>query len=404
MNKALFVFFISAVLLIANCSRTIEPSSLNISESTNETAKIDSQPPVMTNTYPADGGFAYTNAVVKIFFSEPVKNIYYATNGVQFNPAVDFSNSSVKWEDEQSTLIISNLMLSINTAYTCKVSGFIDIYGNEMSNYSFSFTAIDADFEPPQIVSNYPANDGRKIPYNTNIVIYFNEPITNTNTANVSTSPEIPDMGFYWSSDGTVLTITGTLSNFTTYFVYASNYIDTNGNVNPNTYSFYFTTGTMEHNPSFELGLDWWNTNTGAPSTSVVSLTSNIAYSGSTSLFFSNMYSSYRTYAESDLIPCSGNTTYELSFWYLISNNGGSYTNRIRGRIEYFDSSTNPLATNSLTSIKIVGDMTSWAKYSETDTSPAGASFMKIWIQGFDYNPPLHDSANYIDLVVLTNQ
>lgn len=200
--------------------------------------------PFVVSTTPSNNKIGVPiNMNIYVTFSEPM-NKTVTEDAVSASPSI---SGTFTWNSNARMVIWdTNTDLVANTNYTITISPSAksqDEMGMRKS-YTFSFTTgTSSDNTAPTIISTTPPRDAINVDDDTSIIITFSETMNIMTAENaVSISPGSITKK-EWNSNGTVLTLTASLEEGTTYTVTVSTEAkDLAGNAMLKAYTFSFTT------------------------------------------------------------------------------------------------------------------------------------------------------------------
>ncbi len=143
--------------------------------------------------------------------------------------------------DESMNMLLFTPQTELNSGvtYTVTVEGAVDVEGNSVTPYSYSFTAGGKDTDAPQLLETVPANEDENVVRAEPITFRFDEiinPLTFTDSLQIDPKPQSrqEEWTFEWSSDGKVVQVSfGQLGRMQTYHIVldSQNVADLSGNV-----------------------------------------------------------------------------------------------------------------------------------------------------------------------------
>ncbi len=210
-------------------------------------ASTDVTPPTVSPIYPASGATNIpVDSSISALFSEDMDatTVESPAASITLSPAV---TGAITYDTKEATFQPST-NLSPGTTYTVTVHNTVkDVTGNAMlSNYSWSFTTVNPDSTPPQVLSTVPVTGATGVSVTPTIQIVFNEAMltSSISAANFTVS------GGSWAApsfDGdrtvTLTLSSGSLNYATDYTVTVSTGVkDLAGNSMSSAYLLKFTT------------------------------------------------------------------------------------------------------------------------------------------------------------------
>ncbi len=187
--KKFYVFFL--IILINNCSKL----------------GIDLDPPEIIDYYPHHNSYGIPeSASVWIEFSEPMDTVSVENNFLFTADGISVKGK-FKWiQDNKKVYFIPDKNLSPGKTYSVSLTRDAkDVTGNSLvKDLLFSFY-VGNDTSTPCITSTLPQNLSTNIPVDSDIYIYFSEPMDIKSVQdNFSISPSVNGI-FYWQNNNTVL-------------------------------------------------------------------------------------------------------------------------------------------------------------------------------------------------------
>ncbi|QOX79208.1 Ig-like domain-containing protein [Trichlorobacter lovleyi] len=210
-------------------------------------ASTDVTPPTVSPIYPASGATNIpVDSSISALFSEDMDatTVESPAASITLSPAV---TGTISYDTKEATFQPS-ANLSPGTTYTVTVHNTVkDVNGNTMvSNYSWSFTTVNPDSTPPQVLSTNPVTGATGVSVTPTLQIVFNEPILTSSI----TAANFTVSGGSWAApsfDGdrtvTLTLSSGSLNYATDYTVTVSTGVkDLAGNSMSSAYLLKFTT------------------------------------------------------------------------------------------------------------------------------------------------------------------
>lgn len=179
----LTVFFI---IIVAGCG---SPDAL-------DGVNIDGSPPAVVAVAPAPGDLAVIpNTPLRVQFSEKVGTAYVTLTDVHQGS----ETTGVIVETGEKTVTFSTGIPSLrdNTLYIVTLTSVLDLAGNKMEDYSWTFRTADPTAGPMRIKTVSPAPLDVGSPVNSTISIFFSESAASDSLINAITlsGPEGPVAG-----------------------------------------------------------------------------------------------------------------------------------------------------------------------------------------------------------------
>ena len=211
-------------------------------------ANSDTTRPTVSPIYPGSGATSIpVDSSISALFSEDMDATTVASpaTSITLSPAV---SGTIAYDEREATFLPAS-NLSPGTTYTVTVRNTVkDLAGNTMlNNYTWSFTTVNPDNIPPQVLVTTPVNGATGVSVTPTISIVFNENMlssTMTNPANFVVS------GGTWATPAFDGERTVTLSLSSGSLAYATDYTltvgtgvkDLAGNSMAAAYPLHFTT------------------------------------------------------------------------------------------------------------------------------------------------------------------
>ncbi len=182
---------------------------------------------------------------IKIIFSEKMND----TVGKVYLNGTALSGTS-SWSGNNSVYEIEYSGLAKDKVYTVSIQGFKDVAGNTMDNYKYTFTSISQDTTKPVVLSTIPANNGKEIPTEGDLVITFSEGMktldeNGNQIGTISWKDGFEIQGGVWSNGNSTLTIPYEILSGREYTIAVQGFKDKAGNVMDETYEFTFNTESL---------------------------------------------------------------------------------------------------------------------------------------------------------------
>jgi hypothetical protein len=211
---------------------------------------LDSSPPVISATFPADGAIAVAaTSLIQVTFNESMDDASFT-----YSITPDPGGVSPLWSSNNTVLTFLHSPFPSGALHQVYIANAFDVAGNPLAAGPVAnpFEFVIADTVAPELVAAFPANGSTGIGTTGPIQVTFTEKM-NTSSFSYSVIPDPGGLSLSWSSGDTVATIAhAPFATETRYDVAVSGAMDLAGNPllpgavpNPFTFSTLDATGPV---------------------------------------------------------------------------------------------------------------------------------------------------------------